>query len=90
MPAPKPSAPAPELPTPSFPAIESFIERATPEEVQSLFTPVKNELANLKGPKVEQAKKVQAAIARTEELLGILLETRERLLAESKSGKGRK
>jgi len=92
MPAPKPpaSAPALELPTPSFPAIESFIERATPEEVQSLFAPVKNELANLKGPKVEQAKKVQAAISRTEELLGILLETRERLMAEAKSGKGRK
>jgi hypothetical protein len=92
MPAPKSPAPAPalELPTPSFPAIESFIERATPEEVQSLFTPVKNELANLKGPKVEQAKKVQAAISRTEELLAMLLETRERLMAESKSAKGRK
>jgi hypothetical protein len=83
------TAPADPLPTPSFPAIESFIERASAEEVQSLFTPVKNELANLKGPKAEQAKKAQTAIARTEELLGVLLETRERLVAESK-GKGRK
>ena len=84
-----PAAVEQPLPTPSFPAIESFIERATPEEVQSLFAPVKNELANLKGPKAEQAKKAQVAIARTEELLGVLLETRERLVAEGKS-KGRK
>ncbi|WP_434388415.1 hypothetical protein [Melittangium boletus] len=77
------------LPTPSFPAIESFIESASAEEVQTLFNPVKNELANLKGPKVEHAKKVHAAISRTEELLAVLLETRERLQTESRS-KGRK
>jgi hypothetical protein len=91
MPPPsKQTAPAADpLPAPSFPAIESFIERASAEEVQSLFAPVKNELTNLKGPKAEQAKKAQTAISRTEELLGVLLETRERLVAESK-GKGRK
>ena len=90
MPPPSKQQPAPEpLPAPSFPAIESFIERATAEEVQTLFNPVKNELAQLKGPKAEQAKKVQAAISRTEELLNVLLETRERLVAESKP-KGRK
>ncbi|HEX8440158.1 hypothetical protein [Archangium sp.] len=83
------NAPVEPLPAPSFPAIESFIERASTEEVQSLFAPVKNELANLKGPKAEQAKKAQTAISRAEELLGVLLETRERLVAESK-GKGRK
>ena len=91
-PSPKPAAaPAPEaLPTPSYPTIESFIERATPEEVQGLFASVKQGLEGLKGPKVEQARKVTAAIARTEELLGILLDTRERLLAEAKASKGRK
>ena len=92
MPPPSKQQPAPvaePLPAPSFPAIESFIERATAEEVQSVFTPVKNGLAQLKGPKAEQAKKVQAAISRAEELLGVLLDTRERLVAESKS-KGRK
>ncbi|PTL80519.1 hypothetical protein [Vitiosangium sp. GDMCC 1.1324] len=92
MPPPSKQQPAPAaepLPAPSFPAIESFIERASAEEVQSLFAPVKTELANLKGPKAEHAKKVQTAISRTEELLGVLLETRERLVAESKS-KGRK
>ncbi|WNG35178.1 hypothetical protein F0U61_17080 [Archangium violaceum] len=85
----QPAPVAEPLPTPSFPAIESFIETASAEEVRSLFTPVKNELANLKGPKAEHAKKVQAAISRTEELLGVLLETRERLVSEAKS-KGRK
>jgi hypothetical protein len=92
MPPPKQQqAPAPEpLPTPSYPAIESFIERATAEEVQSLFTPIKEGLAALKGPKAEQGKKVQAAIASADELLNILLETRERLIAEAQGGKGRK
>ena len=85
----QPAPVAEPLPTPSFPAIESFIETASADEVRALFTPVKNELANLKGPKAEHAKKVQAAISRTEELLGVLLDTRERLVAEARS-KGRK
>jgi len=85
----QPEPVAEPLPTPSFPAIEAFIEGATAQEVQALFNPVKNELANLKGPKTEHAKKVHAAISRTEELLAVLLDTRERLVAESRS-KGRK
>ena len=91
MPPSKPSpAPAAEpLPTPSFPAIEAFIETASAEEVRSLFNPVKNELAGLKGPKAEHAKKVQAAISRAEELLAVLLDTREQMVAEARS-KGRK
>jgi hypothetical protein len=84
-------APAPEpLPTPSYPAIESFIERSTPEEIQALFIPIKEGLAALKGPKVDQGKKVQAALVNAEELLSLLLETRERLIAESQSSKGRR
>lgn len=84
-------APATELPpAPSYPAIESFIEQATAEEVQSLFNPIKEGLAALKGPKAEQGKKVQAAIASADELLAALLETRERLIAESQGNKGRK
>jgi hypothetical protein len=84
-------APEPEpLPVPSYPAIESFIETATAEEIQGLFAPIKDGLTALKGPKVEQGKKVQAALASAEELLGILLETRERLIAESKGGKGKR
>jgi hypothetical protein len=84
-------APAPEpLPTPSYPAIESFIERASAEEIQALFNPIKEGLTALKGPKVDQGKKVQAALASAEELLGILMETRERLIAESQGGKGRR
>lgn len=84
-------APAPEpLPTPSYPAIESFIERASAEELQALFNPIKEGLTALKGPKTDQGKKVQAALASAEELLGILMETRERLIAESQGGKGRR
>jgi hypothetical protein len=85
------SAPEPEpLPTPSYPSIESFIETATAEEIQGFFTPIKEGLTALKGPKAEQGKKVQAALASAEELLGLLLETRERLIAESKANKGRR
>jgi hypothetical protein len=84
-------APEPEpLPTPSYPAIESFIERATTEEIQALFTPIKEGLSALKGPKAEQGKKIQSALSSAEELLGILLETRERLIAENQGSKGRK
>lgn len=85
-----PQEPALEpLPTPSYPAIESFIERATAEEIQGLFTPIKEGLNALKGPKAEQGKKIQAALSSAEELLSILLEIRERLVAEAQ-GKGRK
>jgi hypothetical protein len=92
MPPSKPQqAPAPEpLPTPSYPAIEAFIETASAEEVQALFHPVKDALTALKGPKVEQGKKVQTALTSADELLGLLLETRERLIAESQGNKGRK
>ena len=86
----QPAPVAEPLPAPSFPAIESFIEYASAEEVRTLFNPVKTELSQLKGPKAEQAKKAQAAISRAEELLAVLLETRERLVAESKQPKGRK
>ena len=92
MPPPKQQQ-APEaepLPTPSYPAIESFIERASADEVQALFNPIKEGLDTLKGPKAEQGKKIQVALSSAEELLGILVETRERLIAESKGGKGRK
>jgi len=89
MPPPKQQQ-APEvepLPIPSYPAIESFIERATTEEIQALFNPIKEGLTALKGPKAEQGKKIQTALSSAEELLGILLETRERLIAESKGRK---
>ncbi|SEU09433.1 hypothetical protein [Stigmatella erecta] len=78
------------LPTPSYPAIEGFIERASAEEVQSFFSPIKEELSTLKGPKAEQGKKVQTALASAEELLGLLLETRERLISEAQGNKGRR
>ncbi|QDE89375.1 hypothetical protein BHS06_10640 [Myxococcus xanthus] len=86
----KPSQTAQDLPAPSFPAIESLLEAASVDEVRGFFDGVKTGLTELKGPKVEQGKKAQAAIGRAEELLEMLVETRERLIAESKGGKGRK
>ncbi len=90
MPNPKPTAtPAPAPAEPLYPVIESFVETASPAEVDQLFTQLKDGLANLKGPKAEQAKKVQAALERTEELLSFLIGVREKLEAEKKGGKGR-
>jgi hypothetical protein len=82
--------PAQELPAPSYPAVESLLEAAPVEQVRALFAPVKAGLAELKGPKAEQGKKAQAAISRAEELLELLVETRERMVAEAKGAKGRK
>ncbi|NBD08652.1 MULTISPECIES: hypothetical protein [Corallococcus] len=89
-PARTPAPPPQELPVPSYPAVETFIEKASANDVQALFAPVKEELAGLKGPRAETGKKAQAAIARAEELLSMLVDVREKLVAESKQSKGRK
>lgn len=91
MPNPKPQAPQESAPAePLYPVIESFVERASREEVGELFARIKDGLFNLKGPKVEQSKKVQTALERTEELLNFLIGIREKMEAERKGGgKGR-
>lgn len=73
-----------------YPVIESFAEYASRDDVAAVFGPLKERLAALKGPKVEQAKKAKVALERTEELLLQLVETREKLEAEKKGPKGRK
>ncbi len=80
----EPAADATPLPAPSFPAIEKLLESGSADEIRSLFSSVKSGLEQLKGPKAEQAKKVHAAIGSAEELLGVLLETRESMAASSK------
>ncbi len=76
---------------PLYPAIEGFVEKATPEEIGSLFTALKSGLSEMKGPKAEQAKKIGKAVERTEELLSHLLQVREKLDADRKAGgKGRR
>ncbi|MCP3097607.1 hypothetical protein LZ198_01815 [Myxococcus sp. K15C18031901] len=89
-PPPKSPPPAQELPALSYPAIESLLEGTPTEDIRALFSPVKDGLSVLKGPKVELGKKVQAAVGHVEELLEVLVETRERLIAEAKGPKGRK
>ncbi|MGA9525091.1 MAG: hypothetical protein WBV82_26765 [Myxococcaceae bacterium] len=69
-----------------YPVLESFVEHASPEEVARLFDGVKDGLGALKGPRAEQAKKVQVALERTEELLSHLMQVREKLEVERKSG----
>lgn len=75
------------LPGPTYPVIEKFIETATADVIGSTFKALKGDLAGLKGPKAEQAKKVGKAVERTEELLSYLLQVREKLEADRK-GKG--
>lgn len=74
----------------SFPTLEALIERATAEEIAHVFDPVREGLAQLKGPRAEQGRKVEVALSRVEELLAYLLQVRERLETEKKAGKGRK
>ncbi len=85
-------APEPQkLPEPSYPVIEGFVEKATADGIKATFKDLKDQLAALKGPKAEQAKKVGKAIERTEELLSYLLQVREKLEADRKGkGGGRK
>ncbi len=92
MPPPKKeAAPAPAAQEPLYPGIEGFIESATGDQVAGLYKPVSDALADLKGPKADQAKKIGKAIARTEELLSYLLQVREKLEADRKGGgKGRR
>jgi hypothetical protein len=87
---PKNSPPPAEPEGPLYPAIEAFIETGTADEVAALFEPIKDGLENLKGPKAEQSKKVRKAIEKTEELLAHLLQVREKLEAEEKSGGSRR
>jgi hypothetical protein len=65
-------------------------EWATQDDVNALFAPVREALSQLKGPKAQQAKKVEAALASTEELLGQLLQIREKLAAEGEQSKSSK
>lgn len=86
MPAKKPAKtpPPPADNEPLYPAIEGFIERASADEISELFSPLKEGLSTLKGPRADQAKKVGKAILKTEELLSHLLQVREKLEAERK------
>ena len=67
-----------------YPVVEAFVERASPDDVGQFFQSVKDGLQALKGPRAEQAKKIQSAIERTEELLHHLLQVREKIEAERK------
>ncbi len=69
-----------------YPVIESFVEQASPEDVGQFFASLKEGLQGLKGPRADQAKKVQVAIDRTEELLAHLLQVREKIEEDRKSG----
>jgi hypothetical protein len=82
MPPPSPSPSAETLtlePQSTYPELETFVERASKEDVDQLFARLKDSLDSLKGPRIEQAKKAKVAVERTEELLARLLDLRESL-----------
>jgi hypothetical protein len=87
---PPPSPPPAPAREPDYPTLEGMSEWATKEDVEALFAPVKEALAQLKGPKAQQAKKVEAALETTEELLAQLLQIREKLAEEQAQAKGPK
>lgn len=71
----------------NYPAIEGFIDTVPAADIPNTFKDLKEQLAALKGPRAEQAKKVGKAIERTEELLSYLMQVKEKLEADRK-GKG--
>lgn len=77
----------PPLPQPEYPAISVFVDIAEPNDIEALFQPLREGLTALKGPKVEQGKKVTKAIERTSELLAHLIQVREKIAADRKGGK---
>jgi hypothetical protein len=83
-----PEAPA-ALPAPSYPALEAFVERAAPTDVEAAFASFAGPLAELKGPRAALGKKVSASVVRAQELLGQLIQVREQL-ASQKKGQGRR
>jgi hypothetical protein len=76
-----------EMEGPKYPHIEAFAEHAGSEDVISIFTPLKDSLGGLKGPRADAAKKAVKSVERTEELLQHLLEVREKLKADRKPGR---
>ena len=80
-----PEAQAPSiLEGPIYPGIEGFIETATGDQIDAFFASIKEGLEGLKGPRADNAKKVQKAIDRTEELLHHLVQVREKIEASRK------
>jgi hypothetical protein len=77
----------PQNDEPKYPHIEAFAEQAISSDVGSVFGPLKESLATVKGPRVEAAKKANRGVERTEELLNHLLEVREKLRAERKGSR---
>jgi hypothetical protein len=72
----------------TYPALEEFVERASKDDPKRLFAPTRKRLAELaKGPKAPAAKKVMAALDRTEGLLAELVDLRESLAAGARSAK---
>ena len=73
-----------------YPNIEGFIEQATADEVSDLFTQLRSRLGAIKGPKADHARRVLVAVDSVQELLGFLLQIRERLSLERENRKSRK
>jgi hypothetical protein len=67
-----------------YPALESFVEVASAEEVAALLQPIREALGDLKGGRAEQGKKALKAVERTEELLSHLLQVREHIEGQRK------
>jgi hypothetical protein len=84
MPAPS-KAPPPPATDSQYPAIESFIEKATADDIAKLLQPIKSSLTALKGPQAVNQKKAEKAVERTEELLTYLLQVREKIEKERKT-----
>lgn len=85
------ATPAPEpLPAPSYPTLEAFVETGLAEDAAHLYSDVREALGTLKGPRADQARKIEAALNATEELMQMLFGLRAELEAEARAKGGRR
>jgi hypothetical protein len=71
----------------TYPAIEVFLESQSRGDVAPRFAATREALAALPKTKAEPSKRALQAIGRTEELLDLLFDTKDRLAQEAKGAK---
>jgi len=83
--------PAPEpLPAPSYPTLEAYVETGLAEDATHIFGDVREALGTLKGPRADQARKIEAALDAADELIQMLFGVRAELEAEARAKGGRR
>ncbi len=66
----------------NYPTLEGLVESLGEDQVEAVFEALRQELAALKGPRQDRAKKVEKALDQCQALITHLLEVRRKLEQE--------